>query len=80
MIEPPSKNKSKDGWRAVIEAFAQLLPITAFLSRIYEETFPSTSVSERIEWEKQVSETLNKRLNGKLKTFGRVDLIDHSRY
>ncbi|MEQ8900369.1 MAG: hypothetical protein RID11_08465 [Roseovarius sp.] len=79
MIKPPRNNKSKDGWRALIEACAQLTPLTAFLSRIYATTFPSQSDREREEWEGEVSTILNDRLSGRLKTFGRVD-FDGSRY
>ncbi len=73
MIKPPGKNKSQEGFRALFESFAQLTPPTAFLSRLYQTTFPSNSDIERQEWEVQVSTTLNSMLEGSVNIFGRID-------
>lgn len=73
MITPPGQNKSRKGWRALIEATAQLTPPTAFLSRIYQTTYPGDSEIETQEWQALASTKLNLLLGGRLKTFGRVD-------
>lgn len=63
----------------MFESFAQLTPPTAFLSRVYQTTFPSNSDRERQEWEAQISTTLNSLLEGRLKIFGRIE-FNEQRY
>lgn len=59
MIKAPEPNTSRVAIRAVVEAIAQITPITAGLARLYQFTHPSALEEEVQAWQREVSDALN---------------------
>ena len=79
MVEGPKRDQRREARRAMSEALAQTIPLTAGLARLYQTTHPSESEIERQRWESDVTDELNKRSSEKVITFGRID-FDGSKY
>lgn len=59
MIAPPVQDTSRAVWRAVLEAGAQFIPVTAALTRILQTTHPSKFDQEIAQWRFTVSASAN---------------------
>jgi hypothetical protein len=62
MIKQPFRDSRRDVFRAFAEAFAQLTPLTGFLTRIYQVTHPSKGEKDRQRWENEITRELNNLL------------------
>ncbi len=60
MIEPPKKNPRREASRAIVEALAQSLPITAGLARLFSYTHPPAMDRDVASWREQVSDHLGR--------------------
>jgi hypothetical protein len=58
-ISPPIENVDRAGTRAVIEAFMQTNPITGFLARIYQFTYPPQFQAQVADWRAEISARVN---------------------
>ena len=58
-IGPPPRDRRRAGLRAIVEAVAQAHPITAGLTRLYQDTHPPKSVADREAWEDSITDAVN---------------------
>src|SRR5215210_2425666 len=58
-IKAPEPDKKREGIRAVFEAVAQIDPVTAGLTRLYQTTHPSKAEQDRQCWQEAISERTN---------------------
>lgn len=58
-ITPPERDKATGVKRSLIEAVAQITPLTAGLSQIYRTTHPPAGEIAREQWEESISERSN---------------------
>jgi hypothetical protein len=54
-ILPPVENVDRAGTRAVLEAFMQTNPVTGFLARIYQFTYPPQFQAQLADWRAEIS-------------------------
>lgn len=61
MITAPIENTDRAILRAVLEATAQFMPVTAALTRLYQTTHPSKFQQDVASWQVAVSDTVNQQ-------------------
>jgi hypothetical protein len=59
MIETPKPDIGRSVWRAVFEAGAQFIPVTAALARLYQTTHPSKFEQDVQAWSSAITDTVN---------------------
>lgn len=59
MLKPPVQNVDRALWRAVLEAAAGFVPVSAALARIYQVTFPPKFEQDLAVWRGEVASAVN---------------------
>jgi hypothetical protein len=76
-IKPPVRDARRRVWRGILEAVAQLMPISSSLATLYRVTHPPAAEVDRERWEDEVTQrlgfTIEELAAGTIKRGGMVE-------